>query len=383
VRLVTVSRRGGEDRVDLVHEALLRRWATFRDWIEASRKAMEREEDLEAAAKGWEAAGAHEDGLPGPAQLAYLGKVGTASPRARRFLEAASALERRRAVERESARRLLEDQRNEAMWQRALAERRLTDANAMVDHLLSTVDEKLERIEGTSAVRKELLERTAELQERLLGGAGDSKEALRIRAINHRRRGDLARTHDNLTVARKEHEAGLAIALRLVEREPGNASFGHELSRSYRSLGDVAQVGGDLAATRGYFEKGLELVKALTEADPQNAALRRDLSVSYTKLGDVAQAGGDLAAARGYFEKGLELDKALTEADPQNAHGQLDLVHSHGRLASLARRRKDTVAFRAHWDAAVAVLDRLQREGRAQALAQVAKLRAWLDGMGP
>jgi tetratricopeptide (TPR) repeat protein len=143
------------------------------------------------------------------------------------------------------------------------------------------------------------------------------------------------------------------------------------------------QSGGDLAAARGYFEKCLELAKVLTEADPQNAELRRNLSLSYDRLGGVTQAGGDLAAARGYFEKCLELAKVLTEANPQNARGQLDLVHIHGRLATVARQRKDTASFRAHWDAAVVVLDRLQREGRAQALAEVAELRAWLDGMGP
>lgn len=94
-RLVVVTRTEAEDRVDLVHEALLRTWTTLRAWIDEDRKALERRDDLEAAAKVWRAAGSPEDGLPRGAQLAYLRAAEGASGESRAFLDAAVARDER------------------------------------------------------------------------------------------------------------------------------------------------------------------------------------------------------------------------------------------------------------------------------------------------
>ena len=137
--------------------------------------------------------------------------------------------------------------------------------------------------------------------------------------VTHIQRGDLAMTHDNLAMARKEYEESQSIALKLLEQDPGNADHKRDLSVSYSKLGGVAQAGGDLAAARAAYEKDLELTKGLAEADPTNVVLKRDLSVSYNKLGQVARAGGDLAAARAAYDEDLELTKELAEADTNNA----------------------------------------------------------------
>jgi hypothetical protein len=47
----------GEDRVALVHDALLRHWKTLSDWLQEERRALERRDDLEAAAEDWQQAG--------------------------------------------------------------------------------------------------------------------------------------------------------------------------------------------------------------------------------------------------------------------------------------------------------------------------------------
>ncbi len=150
---------------------------------------------------------------------------------------------------------------------------------------------------------------------------------------NHGHRGDLALTHDDLAQARTEYEAALAIARRLVDTTPKNAEY------------------------------------------------NRDLWVGYNKLGEVAQAGGDLSGARGFFEKGLKLTKALVAADPSNAELQVDLTISHLQLIGAAHAANDTAALRTHRDAAKAILDRLDREGKGKGDAQVAKVRAYLASL--
>jgi tetratricopeptide (TPR) repeat protein len=269
-----------------------------------------------------------------------------------------------------------------AAVQRNKAEQRLDDAIEVADQVVFVIDRKLEAIAGAAEVRKELLEQTSQLQDRLIAGAGDSKKALRSRLVAHNQRGVLAQTHDNLVLARQEYEAGLVIANNLIALDTHNAVFQRDLSVSYSKLGEVAQAGGDLSAARGFFDKALELRKALAVADPHNADLQRDLSMSYNKLGAVARAGGDLSVARGFFDKALELRKALAAADPHNAALQIDLAISHVKLIDLALRMKDSAVSGAHQEAAKAILDRLEREGLGTGNAMIANLRAILATLG-
>lgn len=359
VRLVVVSRRDGEDRVDLVHEALLKRWATLRHWIEASRKALERRDDLEAAAKVWEAAGGHEDGLPGGAQLAYLREAEAPGPRARRFLELATALETRRAAERETARLRLEEERNEAQRQRESAERRLADAIELADEVHLAIERDLKYIAGTAAIRRKLLSRTAALLDR----AGESSDALHSRMVNHRQRGELALTHDgDLTLAKKEYDAALAINLRLVELVGNNAQYKSELPIAYGKLGEVAHVGGDLAQARGCYEKCLALMMALLTAEPISVRPQRDdLSMVYAKLGALEQESGDLEAARNYFEDAQEQLEALTGAEPKNVNAWRDLSRIFHMLGDVAHLEGDFASAREYHERALELATALSK----------------------
>lgn len=97
-RLLVVS----DDRVDLVHDALLLHWPTLKGWVDDNRKALERRDAIETAAQVWEAAGEPGDGLPAGTLLAYYEGRGLppqqrerlthlASPRAARYLSTARA----------------------------------------------------------------------------------------------------------------------------------------------------------------------------------------------------------------------------------------------------------------------------------------------------
>ena len=116
-RLVVVSgptEQPSAQRVDLAHEAVLRRWTTLREWVEADRKMLERRDDLEAAALGWQEAGCPEEGLPGGVVLAHYRGTGLpdeqrqrlatlTSERAQRYLGQMETGERRRQRSRRQA----------------------------------------------------------------------------------------------------------------------------------------------------------------------------------------------------------------------------------------------------------------------------------------
>lgn len=420
VRLVTVSgqdEESGEDQVDLVHETLLSEWERLRTWVEEHRKVLECRDDLEAAVQGWNAAGSPKEGLPGGAQLAYYRKAEGYGDRARRYLEAAEAEERRRSRRTRRVNAGLSAGLFVALvaggwaWQQqTLAESRLRDAAETAEQVAMLIG-RLEPSEEDAEVRQELLEKTAALQERLLAGARGNEVVLHGLMFSHIRRGDLARSRDDWTLARTEYEAALRVVQKLAEVEedilhrdgefsilygrlgevahaagdlalarssfekklelakaltdakPQFVLYRHDLAFSYYWLGKVAQSADDLASARSFLEKGLELTKALSDADPHDTALRNQLLISYQKLGKVAQAAGDLASARSFFEKDLEYTKALADAFPHHSGLGLRLAASHVRLMECASQAKDDSALHIHRNAARQILDRLESEG--------------------
>ena len=122
-RLLVVSGEAGKERVDLVHEALIQRWGTLRTWVKNAREELERRDDVEEAARIWEASGSSEDGLPRGTALARFQGVdrGALQEGARAYLEAAEEAERRS----EEDRRARDKEKRRAEEERARFQRRV------------------------------------------------------------------------------------------------------------------------------------------------------------------------------------------------------------------------------------------------------------------
>jgi hypothetical protein len=198
VRLVLVTQKEGEDRVDLVHEALLTRWVTLSEWLKEERQALDRREDLEAAARAWRGAGYPRRELPTGAQLAYLRTASPVTSTAREFLKRSEDREKIRTRKVAAAFTALAVGllvmffvAQYAFAQRTLAEQRLEDAIAVADRIIFGIDRKLEPIEGAAEVRRELLESASKLLDKLHAGDSSNPEVLRSRMVAHNQQGDL------------------------------------------------------------------------------------------------------------------------------------------------------------------------------------------------
>jgi formylglycine-generating enzyme required for sulfatase activity len=82
-RLVVVA---GESRVELAHEALLRRWGSLREKIWEQADRLECRKRLDAAVKAWLAAGRPRGDLPGARKLEYYRRAETINAEAQEFL---------------------------------------------------------------------------------------------------------------------------------------------------------------------------------------------------------------------------------------------------------------------------------------------------------
>ncbi|OJH38342.1 hypothetical protein BON30_24720 [Cystobacter ferrugineus] len=400
-RLVTRGSEtgGGGAWVEVAHEALIRRWERLRTWLQDNRKRLLQWRELQAMAEAWQAhrkdADQGDSYLATGARLGYARSlrsehVGRMTVSVREFLETCEARERR-GVRRQRwvgaglavGMVVFAVLALYASNQRSMAEMRLREAVALARRIHSTTSKKLEPIAGTAAVRRELLQGVEGLLMRL--DATDEPDIQLESVRNHLERGNVAMMHENtaaageaygqalelvgqllesnpddpvymhelavlhsklgevgeaqgqLEVARGHYEEALALTRRLVDADPANASLAQELGGCYGKLGAVRRAQGHLEAARGHYEQALVLIQKLVNVDPMNTALKRDLASHSSSLGDVMKEEGKLEESREYHQKALVLLQGLAEAEPMNAHVKRELAASHGRLGAVAQ----------------------------------------------
>ena len=129
-------------------------------------------------------------------------------------------------------------------------------------------------------------------------GAGDDAALLRTRSAGHVQRGNVAMTHDNLTLALHEYQEALGIDEALADRHPRSAQAQRHLSICLQRLGYVAVQMGQLCEAKVWFERALKISEKLALADANDAQAQRDLIVSHYKRADLYHRLGSPSVAR-------------------------------------------------------------------------------------
>jgi tetratricopeptide (TPR) repeat protein len=349
IALITASET--EDRVDLVHDVILRQWRTFRTWIDRRRKGLDRGEDLEAAAQAWEAAGSPRDDVSTGAVFAYLRTAEAQSERARAYLAAAAALEAKRETE-----KAFESQdRVEFERKRGAYETHVRDAIEAAERLLFDVDRELGQVPGAEPAREHLSQTAAQILDRLLLCAGDGKSGQRMRMLSHSRRGDLALARNDFGRARREYDTSMKIARQLVDSAPSEMTYAFDLAVCAEKLGDIYQALGDLGKALASYRSAIEISEAVAATEPQNAQLKRDLLVVYNKAGSTAHAQNNLGLARAYFEKAAAATELIAREEPKNAQLRRDLSVAYQMLGTVTRAQGNMVEARAYLEKDLAI----------------------------
>jgi len=288
--------------VEIAHEALIRRWPRFQEWL---KEEQQREQRAKVRRARLTAGGA----VSALLVMAVLAAV--------------------------------------AYAQRERARNAIAQALEVANEVVFTIDRDLENVGGAGPIRKKLLERVGLLQDRLgTASEGGDVASRRLRAVTHIQRGDVARSHDDLEKARHEYQEAFNAIEPLAGANPSNAKLQGDLAIAYQKLGEVAKLGGDLQTARTLFSKHLAVTEALARANPSDAKFQRDLSISYERLADVARYAGDLKSARELFSKDLAIAEALATANPSDAKFQRDLSISYEHLANVTQDSGDLDAAR-------------------------------------
>jgi len=417
-RLLThkLNHATGEATFELAHEALMRRWATLKDWLDEDFELLARLEGVKRASREWEfhsrsrAYATHAGALLEEAERLYARPDFTARLDASDRAYLAACIEKAKLVReeekaqgrareeqvREKSEKLIKRARNarweawissvglaaalamaalggwqwlsatkaksEAQAQRERAERTLAQAADAANGLAFDLAEKFGDLSAVPApIKADILSETRKLQEQLLAGGakGDNLRRGESVVLNEIAQARLAMGESAGALAAARQSAALMAALSAAE--PENAGWRRDLSVSYEKLGDVQQAMGDLDGALKSFSDDLAIAAALSASDPDNAQRRWDLSISYEKLGDVQQARNDLNGALNAYREALVIREKVSGSDPGNVGWQRDLAVSLERVGATLTRQGDATGAIAAFEQALVVYRGLAR----------------------
>jgi len=188
-------------------------------------------------------------------------------------------------------------------------------------------------------------------------------------SVSWDRIGDIRLAQGDLAGAEAAYGDALKIRQALIARDPQNTEWQRDLSVSWNRIGDIRSARGDLAGAEAAYGDDLKIAQALTARDPQNTDWQRDLAVSWDRIGDIRLAQGDLAGAEAAHGDALKIRQALIARDPQNTEWQRDLSVSWDRIGDIRKARGDQAGAEAAYGDALKIRQALAsiRQGSTEA----------------
>ncbi|HNN97944.1 MAG TPA: NACHT domain-containing protein, partial [Pseudomonadota bacterium] len=247
-RLLVVAGDAEDARVEIGHEWLARHWPRLATWLKEAEQHLPLLLRLSEAAQRWQRQGRRswllwrgDDLAELRRNLPALDASGSLSDREQTFARACIAGQQRRQVVALGAVLALlavtvgvSALALYAKEQTKVAQQRLQQAVSVADRVVFSIDRRLAGVPGMADIRKSILAEAMSMLDELrkAADAGSDLGLLRTRMAGHLQRGDLAQTHDNLTLARSEYQQGLALAEDLLRRQPTDAQAQRDLSIS-------------------------------------------------------------------------------------------------------------------------------------------------------
>jgi len=244
-----------------------------------------------------------------------------------------------------------EEQRAIADQQRGLAERDREKVEDLLDFMLVDLKEKLDPL-GKLALLEEVANKA---QEYYLARppSSDRPDEARRRALAHKNLGDVLFDQGHLDRARSEYASGVAIAQRLVERDPTEPSSQFLLATNHQKLGRALREQGKYAEAMEHLRSSLAIARKLVERHPDALPAQMCLGKSHYALGEALAAAGKTEAALTEHRAGLEVAQKLASQHPDDSDVAESLLLHHTRLAVLLEAQGELDDALAHYQTAL------------------------------
>jgi len=247
---------------------------------------------------------------------------------------------------------------------------------------LLAIDQTLERLDGTLAVRGEIVAIALEHLEHMSGEAKGDPLLLRELAIAYDRVGDIqggrrGANLGDLDGAIESFSKAREIREALLETDPDDTALLNEYSRSLIRSGDIYRQQGRMGAATGEYQAYLEMRERLSEHDRNDPQPLNGVAIAMQALGDSALAIGDMDAAKQYYNDSLSLRRQLVQLLPGNVSAKRLLTSALLRIAGMYEQDGDFETARTFYAEAIALREQLAEasdEGRWNRDLAVARL---------
>jgi tetratricopeptide (TPR) repeat protein len=232
--------------------------------------------------------------------------------------------------------------KDEAFDQRAKAEDTLMLATEAANQLVFDVVQKYRNVAGVPlSLMKTILDRTRDLQAKLLAGGQSSPRLLRSAASAQLEASDVLRT--SLGDPRGALEAAQKAARfleALLKQEPNSRDYQRELGVAYEKIGDAEVEQGHFDEAYDSFKACLAIREQLVKSDQGNDDRLRDLSVTYDKIADVEVLREHLDQALDSYKASFAIAERLAKSHPSNDELQRDLSASYENIGDIQAKRR-------------------------------------------
>lgn len=221
-----------------------------------------------------------------------------------------------------------------AWWARQEAEQRRSDAEGLIEFMLTDLKDKLEPVG-----RLEALESVGQQAVAYYDGYGLNQhddDALGRRARVFHYLGEIDHKLGHLDIANERFLKAYNATERLLNREPDNPDRVYEHAQSVFWVGFVYWRNGKTEQSEPFMQKYSELADRLQVLEPDNPRSYQEKAYAANNLSGQSAAIGDLENAFAYRKQSLKAAQKLVELMPENKAYQLQLANAYSYLASSA-----------------------------------------------
>ncbi|HMN96643.1 MAG TPA: protein kinase [Phycisphaerales bacterium] len=259
--------------------------------------------------------------------------------------ERTAAVEASRAAE--LARAEADRQRAEAELQRDRAARRFQQVRDLSTDFAISVNEQIERLEGSTPVRLRLVETSLGHLDGLREDAGDDPALLSRIASAYMRFGDLlgggrGANLGDAAGALASYRNARAIRAGLVGQDPADLLVRRSLAATDLAIARQLASDGELDLGDDHLRDAIAAIEAMLTVRPDDAENRRMLAVALQQRGDLlASIPGRQEEADALHERSVGLRAALAAEAPESEDRLRDLTTAMSRQARAAVERGD------------------------------------------
>lgn len=206
--------------------------------------------------------------------------------------------------------------RNEARYQRTVAETRQQQAESLIEFMVGDLRGRLEpigKLDILDAVGAQALHYFGDIAPELLS---DRELATRSQVL--RQLGMIQLQLGRIADARSRFEQALAIDQTLTARYPATVNYRFRQGETVAWLGITAHRAGELASAEASYRDYVQIAEGLVAADPGQTRWQIEHSSALTNLGSVLEERGELAAAADHYRRAAAIVRAPLAERPDD-----------------------------------------------------------------